>query len=86
MKLISRIALSLAATAGPVSVAASADYDPPIYVEDALEVPVEIGSGWYLRGDLGYAFETEIGQVTYRTFDPLTSTYGEVSFFSRTRQ
>jgi len=59
MKLISRIALSLAATAGPVSVAASADYDPPIYVEDALEVR-RIGSAVIWRRS-GYAFETEIG-------------------------
>lgn len=35
----------------------AADYDPPIFVEEAAEyVPVEVGSGWYLRGDLGYAF------------------------------
>ncbi|KQT88154.1 hypothetical protein ASG48_01530 [Aurantimonas sp. Leaf443] len=43
--------------------ALSADYGvlPPIYdapiVEEAPELtPVEIGNGWYLRGDLGYAF------------------------------
>ena len=33
----------------------AADYDPPIYIEEAPEfVPVEIGSGWYLRGDVTY--------------------------------
>lgn len=33
----------------------AADYDPPIFVEQAPEwVPVEIGSGWYLRGDINY--------------------------------
>lgn len=58
MKLISRIALALAAFAfmasGPVQ---AADYDPPIYVDQAPDyVPVEVGSGWYLRGDVGYAF------------------------------
>ena len=37
--------------------AADFDYDPPIYVEEAPEyVPVEIGSGWYLRGDVAYNF------------------------------
>src|SRR5690606_35197789 len=34
------------------------DYDPPIYVDEAPEyTPVEVGSGWYLRGDVGYAFK-----------------------------
>jgi len=83
MKLISRLAFSLAASAAPASVAAAADYDPPIYVEDTLEVPVEIGSGWYLRGDVGYAFTSDIGDVTFRDFDPLTSTYGSGSFASQ---
>jgi opacity protein-like surface antigen len=80
MKLIARIALSLAAAAAPASIAAAADYDPPIYVEDALEVPVEIGSGWYLRGDVGYAVQTDIGEVSNRAFDPLSSTYGREAF------
>jgi opacity protein-like surface antigen len=38
--------------------ATAADYDPPIFIEEAPEwVPVEIGSGWYLRGDVNYAFK-----------------------------
>lgn len=41
------------ALSGTSSIAA--DYDPPIFVEEAPEyVPVEIGSGWYLRGDVSY--------------------------------
>jgi opacity protein-like surface antigen len=40
-----------------VTQALPADYDPPIYVDQAPDyVPVEVGSGWYLRGDVGYAF------------------------------
>lgn len=47
------ILLSLAAAA-PLQ-ALAADYDPPLMVEEAAEyVPVEVGSGWYLRGDIGY--------------------------------
>ena len=39
----------------PAGQALAADYDPPIYVEEAPQhVPVEIGSGWYLRGDITY--------------------------------
>ncbi|HEV7416369.1 outer membrane protein [Tianweitania sediminis] len=42
------------------SVAAqAADYDPPIVIDDIQEVvPVEVGSGWYLRGDVGYTFSS----------------------------
>jgi len=83
MDFISRIALSLAAAAVPAAMAAAADYEPPIYVEDVAEVPVEIGSGWYLRGDIGYALESDIGRVTFRTFDPLTSAYGSGAFSSQ---
>src|SRR5882757_3795059 len=58
MKLTSRMALALAAlgllASAPVQ---AADYDPPIYVDQAPDyAPVEVGSGWYLRGDVGYAF------------------------------
>ena len=35
----------------------AADYEPPIVVDQAPEfVPVEVGSGWYLRGDISYSF------------------------------
>jgi len=58
MSLQSRIALSLAAAVLWHSAPAmAADYEPPIVIENAPEyVPVEVGSGWYLRGDLGYTF------------------------------
>ncbi len=36
----------------------AADYEPPVAVQQADEyVPVEVGSGWYLRGDVGYVFD-----------------------------
>ena len=78
MKLTSRIALALAGLAflasAPVQ---AADYDPPIYVDQAPDyVPVEVGSGWYLRGDIGYAFshpfdhqETANGPLNSSTFE-----------------
>jgi opacity protein-like surface antigen len=55
----SRIALTLAAAMISVALPSyAADYDPPIVIEDAPEyVPVEVGSGWYLRGDVGYSWE-----------------------------
>ena len=79
MKLKSRVALALAAIASSplASPVLAADYDPPIYVDEAPEYrPVEIGSGWYLRGDIGYAFshpfehqETATGSLTSFTED-----------------
>ncbi len=73
-------ALALAAIAA--APASAADYDPPIYVDNAPEVvPVEIGSGWYLRGDVGYAFSTSAkGAFNYRTYDTATGTYGASTF------
>lgn len=50
-----RLFLSTALLATVALPAVAADYDPPIYIDNAPEyVPVEIGSGWYLRGDIGY--------------------------------
>lgn len=56
MTLKSPIALTfLAAALLPLAPALAADYEPPIYVEQAPEyTPVEVGSGWYLRGNVGY--------------------------------
>lgn len=59
MNLHSRLLLpALAAALLATSSVHAADYDPPIVVDEAPEfVPVEVGSGWYLRGDVGYSFE-----------------------------
>lgn len=61
----------------------AADYDPPIYVDDAPEyVPVEIGSGWYLRGDVGYNLSIDAGTAEYRTYDPFSATYSPYAPFT----
>ncbi len=62
--------------------ALSADYEPPIVIDQPVEeVPVEVGSGWYLRGDIGYNFEVDAdGDFNYRTFDPLTGAYSDNVF------
>jgi opacity protein-like surface antigen len=66
MTLTPRIALATAAIVLiPLAPALAADYEPPIYVDQAPEyTPVEIGSGWYLRGDVGY-----VANETYRNVD-----------------
>lgn len=65
-RLITCLAATLLTTSGA---AIAADYDPPIFVEEAPSlVPVEIGSGWYLRGDVGYALKSKANPFSYRTF------------------
>lgn len=88
MRLVSRPMLSIAALAVlPVTHALAADYDPPIYVEEAPEyVPVEIGSGWYLRGDVGYSIDDPYKNSTFgsggysivlnESAQPVTASFG----------
>jgi opacity protein-like surface antigen len=68
--LITGAAVCALAVAGLSGVAQAADLDQPIFIEQAPEVqPVEIGNGWYLRADVGYALETQAnGDFEYRTF------------------
>lgn len=42
--------------------------------------PVEIGNGWYLRGDVGYNFSTDGGVSDIRTFDAVALTYDSVPY------
>ncbi|KRB21109.1 MULTISPECIES: outer membrane protein [Mesorhizobium] len=69
MTLTSRIVLTLAGFGLlPLTPALAADYDPPIYVDQAPDyVPVEVGSGWYLRGDVSYLAQKsfENGDFTF---------------------
>lgn len=70
--------------------AIAADYDPPIFIEEAPEwVPVEIGSGWYLRGDVSYAFKKNYKDTRISVDDSLFDNnlvglgwVGPVDFFS----
>lgn len=77
--IVSAVVLAPAAVATP---ALAADYDPPIFVEEAPEyVPVEVGSGWYIRGDIGYIAKDKAGRTNYRTFDPTPpGSYADHSF------
>jgi opacity protein-like surface antigen len=81
-KRIFGLTLATAAIAA-ASAASAADYEPPVFEAPALEeeyVPVEVGNGWYLRGDVGYVFETRFDEPDYRTFDIGTATYASDSF------
>ena len=83
MKPSLRILISAAAMALPLP-AFAADYEPPIVVDQPVEeVPVEVGSGWYLRGDIGYNFGVDAqDNFDFRTFDPFTGhlRFGDVRF------
>jgi opacity protein-like surface antigen len=64
------VALALA----PLTPVHAADYDPPVYVDQAPDyVPVEVGSGWYLRGDVSYlaqkSFKNDNFAFTPASFD-----------------
>ncbi|MER8711416.1 outer membrane protein [Mesorhizobium sp. M1295] len=71
----SPVVLALAAIVlMPLTPALGADYDPPVYVDQAPDyVPVEVGSGWYLRGDVSYlvqkSFKDEDFAFTPARFD-----------------
>ncbi|RUU23845.1 porin family protein [Mesorhizobium sp. M7A.T.Ca.TU.009.01.3.2] len=69
MKLTSRMALALGALAFlPLTPVHAADYDPPIYVDQAPDyVPVEVGSGWYLRGDVSYLAQKSFDNHDFAT-------------------
>ena len=76
--------LILAIAVGLPPSAFAADYDPPIVVDQPVEdVPVEVGSGWYLRGDIGYNFDLQADgdfdfrtSIRYRDLQPRRLRYG----------
>jgi opacity protein-like surface antigen len=69
------------AIAGFASSSIAADLDQPIFVEQAPDYqPVEIGNGWYIRGDIGYAASYNGGTHTFRTFNPATTLYSPQTF------
>lgn len=83
-KSLSLLAATAASALAAAMPALAADYDPPIVINEAPGlVPVEIGTGWYLRGDVGYNVDTRpSGNFTYRTFDSGAGTYDSATFDS----
>jgi len=66
MHLLARAAAATALGLFVCSPAMAADYEP-ILVQQAPEVPVEVGTGWYLRGDLGYELNKSFKDVNFTT-------------------
>ena len=85
MKICTMIGRMMAAVALPMIAvpAFAADVDPVIYVDDAnFAKPAELGSGWYIRGDIGYNFagRHEVSVVG----DPARSVYETNNFMDKT--
>ena len=79
MNLATKLMASAALIGFTMPVASAADlppiYETPIY-QDVPEVqPVEIGSGWYLRGDVSYDFQSDV-DVNGREYRPDFARYG----------
>jgi opacity protein-like surface antigen len=61
----------------------SADLDNVVYAPQLPRtVPVEVGNGWYLRGDVSYDFSTDGGGSSFRTFNTTTLAYGTQNYSS----
>ena len=57
MNLAIRLLLAAGTALAAIAPAQAADLDEPLFIENAPEYqPVEIGNGWYLRGDIGVNF------------------------------
>ena len=75
---------SIAALMGIAAPAQAADLDEVIYARELpVTQPVEIGSGWYLRGDLGYSVKTRGAATSYSVFSAgPPATYTNTAFDS----
>ena len=79
MKRLMRLTPAAAALALVPCMAGAADYEPTLYPADMPVVeeykPVEIGTGWYIRGDIGYSM-TPGFKDTSNPYNPTLGTTG----------
>jgi opacity protein-like surface antigen len=82
-KVLKMVLIAGCALSGFATSALAADLDQPVFVEQAPDYqPVEIGNGWYIRGDVGYAASHSGSSDTYRVFVPATATYSTDNFLT----
>jgi opacity protein-like surface antigen len=81
MSRFSKIILSAAALAlMPLAPALAADYEPPVVVSPPDQfVPVEVGTGWYLRGDIAYGTNHSFKNIDFAA-PPLSHSEDETTF------
>lgn len=86
MPLKSSLAFLLAASVAlPATAAFAADYEPPVFVDEAPEyTPVEVGSGWYLRGDVAY--QPDDGYGYDEDFVNFRGSYGPIRYSEEENQ
>jgi opacity protein-like surface antigen len=73
---------AIASLTGIAAPSYAADLDEIVYAQELpVTQPVEIGSGWYLRGDLGYSAQTR-GAATSNLIVTAGPTYTATSFDS----
>ena len=76
----SRSILTAILVSAPGTVLA-ADLDSVLYAPQLPRtVPVEIGNGWYLRGDVSYNFSTDGDATSYRTYHLTSHAYGTQNY------
>ena len=72
---------SIAALMGIAAPSHAADLDEIIYAQELpVTQPVEIGTGWYLRGDLGYSAKTRGAATSNLIFTAGPPTYTATNF------
>jgi len=76
-----KIMLSAAALVlAPLAPALAADYEPPVVVNAPDQfVPVEVGTGWYLRGDIAYGVNKSFKNIDF-VAPPLSHSEDETTF------
>jgi opacity protein-like surface antigen len=76
-----KIMLSAAALVlTPLAPALAADYEPPVVVNAPDQfVPVEVGTGWYLRGDIAYGVNKSFKNIDFAA-PPLSHSEDETTF------
>lgn len=68
--LVKHLLMSVTALVALSHASLAADLIEPAYEEVPEIVPVEVGFGWYLRGDVSYDFKSDL-DAGYRTFGPV---------------
>ena len=81
IKTVMSHSLIVALLLGGSSAALSADLDNILYGPQApITKPVEVGNGWYLRGDVGYNFSTDGSADSFRMYDFAAASYDRVNY------
>jgi len=83
-KLFAALSVAAVASAALPSIASAADLDEILLAPELpMTRPVEVGTGWYLRGDIGYSVDTSSDGPSFRVYTG-TPSYGSGNFHDDT--